>query len=163
MHVSVTVNGEVYDRDTLEYRTLLEFLRVDLGLTGTKEGCAAGECGACTVVYNGELVNACMILAAEIDGATIATIEGQAEGGRLTPLQEAFGRHHAIQCGFCTPGLVMSLQGLLDETPTPTMHDIKERIEGNFCRCTGYQQIIEAVLDVTGQLTEETRGELRHV
>ena len=87
MHVSVTVNGEVYDRDTLEYRTLLEFLRVDLGLTGTKEGCAAGECGACTVVYNGELVNACMILAAEIDGATIATIEGQAEDGRLTPLQ----------------------------------------------------------------------------
>lgn len=163
MQVTVTVNGERYDRDTPEYRTLLEFLRLDLGLTGTKEGCAAGECGACTVVYNGELVNACMVLAAEIDGAQIETIEGEADHGELSPLQAAFARHQAVQCGFCTPGMVMSLRGLLKDNPTPSVPQIKERIEGNFCRCTGYQQIIEAVLDVSGQLTDETKGELRHV
>jgi carbon-monoxide dehydrogenase small subunit len=163
MHVSVTVNGERYDRETPEYRTLLEFLRMDLGLTGTKEGCAAGECGACTIIYNGVAVNACMVLAAEIDGVTIETIEGEARDGQLSALQQAFSTHHAIQCGFCTPGMVMSIRDLLAIHPTPTVEEIKEHIEGNFCRCTGYQQIIEAVLDVTGQLTAENRGELRHV
>ncbi len=163
MRVTVTINGEVYERDTREYRTLLEFLRADAGLTGTKEGCAAGECGACTVIFNGQAVNACMVLAAEIDGARIETIEGEATQGRLSDLQNAFVKHQSIQCGFCTPGMVMSIRDLLRVNDTPSVDEIKERIEGNFCRCTGYQQIIEAVLDVTGQLTDANRGELRHV
>ncbi len=163
MRVTVTINGEVYERDTPGHRTLLEFLRNDTGLTGTKEGCAAGECGACTVIFNGQAVNACMVLAAEIDGARIETIEGEATGGDLSDLQRAFVRGQSIQCGFCTPGMVMSIRDLLRENPTPDVDEIKERIEGNFCRCTGYQQIIEAVLDVTGQLTDANRGELRHV
>ena len=163
MRVTLTINGELYERDTREYRTLLEFLRNDAGLTGTKEGCAAGECGACTVIFNGEAVNACMVLAAEIDGARIETIEGETTDGRLSELQAAFVSHQSIQCGFCTPGMVMSIRDLLRVNDTPSVEEIKERIEGNFCRCTGYQQIIEAVLDVTGQLTDENRGELRHV
>ncbi|MBK7721218.1 MAG: (2Fe-2S)-binding protein [Austwickia sp.] len=163
MHVKVTINGELYERDTREYHTLLEFLRGDAGLTGTKEGCAAGECGACTVIFNGAAVNACMVLAAEIDGSRIETIEGEATDGILSDLQAAFVKHQSIQCGFCTPGMVMSIRDLIRVNPTPSVDEIKERIEGNFCRCTGYVQIIEAVLDVTGQLNDETRGELRHV
>ncbi|MBK8437940.1 MAG: (2Fe-2S)-binding protein [Austwickia sp.] len=163
MHVKVTINGELYERDTREYHTLLEFLRGDAGLTGTKEGCAAGECGACTVIFNGAAVNACMVLAAEIDGSRIETIEGEATDGVLSDLQAAFVKHQSIQCGFCTPGMVMSIRDLIRVNPTPSVAEIKERIEGNFCRCTGYVQIIEAVLDVTGQLNDETRGELRHV
>lgn len=163
MRVTVTINGEAYERDTREYRTLLEFLRNDAGLTGTKEGCAAGECGACTVIFNGEAVNACMVLAAEIDGARIETIEGEASDGTLSQLQAAFVKHQSIQCGFCTPGMVMSIRDLLRVNEKPSVEEIKERIEGNFCRCTGYVQIIEAVLDVTGQLTDANRGELRHV
>ncbi|MBK9100239.1 MAG: (2Fe-2S)-binding protein [Austwickia sp.] len=163
MHVKVTINGELYERDTREYHTLLEFLRGDAGLTGTKEGCAAGECGACTVIFNGAAVNACMVLAAEIDGSRIETIEGEATDGILSDLQAAFVKHQSIQCGFCTPGMVMSIRDLIRVNPTPSVAEIKERIEGNFCRCTGYVQIIEAVLDVTGQLNDETRGELRHV
>lgn len=164
MRVTVTLNGQLYERDTPEYRTLLEFLRMDIGATGTKEGCAAGECGACTVIYNGEAVNSCMVLAAEIDGATIDTIEGEAVDGVLSPLQAAFAKHHAVQCGFCTPGMIISIRDLLGMESKPSVAQIQEHIEGNFCRCTGYQQIIEAVLDVTGQLTgEDTRGELHHV
>lgn len=163
MRVTVTINGETYERDTKEYATLLEFLRNDTGLTGTKEGCAAGECGACTVIFNGKAVNACMVLAAEIDGARIETIEGEATEGTLSDLQNAFVQHQSIQCGFCTPGMVMSIRDLLRVNDKPSVDEIKERIEGNFCRCTGYQQIIEAVLDVTGQLTDDNRGELRHV
>lgn len=163
MRVTVTINGELYERDTREYRTLLEFLRSDAGLTGTKEGCSAGECGACTVIFNGQVVNACMVLAAEIDGARIETIEGEASPGKISELQAAFVKHQSIQCGFCTPGMVMSIRDLLRTNDKPSVDDIKERIEGNFCRCTGYQQIIEAVLDVTGQLTDANRGELRHV
>ncbi len=163
MRVTVTINGEVYDRETPEYHTLLEFLRMEIGATGTKEGCSAGECGACTVIYNGESVNACMVLAAEIDGATIETIEGEAKNGELSELQAAFARHHATQCGFCTPGMIMSIKDLIATNPTPSVDEIKEGIEGNFCRCTGYQQIIEAVLDATGQATPENQGDLRYV
>ena len=163
MKIHVTINDEAYDRDVPEHRTLLEFLREDVGATGTKEGCAAGECGACTVILDGDAVNACMVLAVEVDGRTIRTIEGEATATALSDLQAAFARHHSVQCGFCTPGMLMSLRSLLDDTPSPDLEEIKGRIEGNFCRCTGYQQIIEAVLDVTGQLDDDNQGVLRHV
>jgi carbon-monoxide dehydrogenase small subunit len=151
MTISVTVNGQVYERDVPGQRTLLHFLREDLGLTGSKEGCGAGECGACTVLLDGLAVNACMVLAAEADGRTLETIEGEAKHGTLSAIQDAFNRHHAVQCGFCTGGMIMSVRELLARNPKPTVDEIKQGIEGNFCRCTGYQQIIEAVLDASGQ------------
>jgi carbon-monoxide dehydrogenase small subunit len=163
MQITVTINNETYQRDVSEHRTLLEFLRTDVGATGTKEGCAAGECGACTVILDGAAVNSCMVLAAEVDGASIDTVEGEATADGLSAVQAAFARHHAVQCGFCTPGMLMSIRSLLEANPKPSVDEIKERIEGNFCRCTGYQQIIEAVLDVTGQLDDDTRGGLQHV
>jgi len=155
MIINVTVNGIKYKKDVPENRTLLRFLREDLGLTGTKEGCGAGECGACTVIMNGKNVNSCMILAAEADGAHIETIEGESKNGKLSKLQQAFQKHHASQCGFCTPGMIMSIKVLLKENPKPTKEEIKEAIDGNLCRCTGYEQIVEAVLDATGQLKKE--------
>ena len=136
-----------------ENRTRLRFLREDLGLTGTKEGCGAGECGACTVYLDGKTVNSCMVLAVEADGAVIETIEGEATDGMLTQLQQAFERNNAVQCGFCTSGMIISARELIHNHPKPTVEQIKEGLEGNFCRCTGYQQIIEAVLDATGQST----------
>ena len=151
MRITVNVNGNSYAREIEGHETLLRFLREDLGLTGTKEGCGAGECGACTVFMNGRTVNSCMVLAAEADGCTIETIEGEARDGKLSAIQEAFDRNHAVQCGYCTGGMVMSVRELLHRNPKPTIDEIKEGIEGNFCRCTGYQQIIEAVLDVSGQ------------
>ncbi len=154
MKISVRVNGELYEKDVLDNRTLLRFLREDLGLTGTKEGCGAGECGACTVYLNGKTINSCMVLAVETHGGEIETIEGEAENGILSRLQEAFERNNAIQCGFCTSGMIMSARELIHNNPKPTVEEIKEGIEGNFCRCTGYQQIIEAILDATGQGTE---------
>ena len=153
MKVSVTVNGQSYVREVGGHRTLLHFLREDIGLTGSKEGCGAGECGACTVLLDGLAVNACMVLAAEVDGRMVETIEGEAKHGKLTAIQEAFNRHHAVQCGFCTGGMILSVRELLARNPKPTVDEIKEGIEGNFCRCTGYHQIIEAVLDVSGQPT----------
>lgn len=161
MRISITVNGQKYQRDVAEHRTLLRFLREDLGLTGTKEGCGAGECGACTVFMNGRTVNSCMVLAVEADGAEIETIEGEAAGPGLSELQEAFDRNHAVQCGFCTSGMIMSAKELIRIHPKPTVEQIKEGLEGNFCRCTGYQQIIEAVLDATGQLKK--KGGLKYV
>ncbi len=161
MRISITVNGQKYQRDVAEHRTLLRFLREDLGLTGTKEGCGAGECGACTVFMNGRTVNSCMVLAVEADGAEIETIEGESSGPGLSELQEAFDRNHAVQCGFCTSGMIMSAKELIRIHPKPTVEQIKEGLEGNFCRCTGYQQIIEAVLDATGQLKK--KGGLKYV
>jgi carbon-monoxide dehydrogenase small subunit len=155
MTISVTINGQAYEREVAGHRTLLHFLREDVGLTGSKEGCGAGECGACTVLLDGLAVNACMVLAVEVDGRKVDTIEGEAKDGRLSVVQEAFNRHHAVQCGFCTGGMIMSVHELLARNPKPTVAEIKEGIEGNFCRCTGYQQIIEAVLDASGQLTEK--------
>ena len=146
------VNGKEYTREVVESRTLLHFLREDLSLTGTKEGCGAGECGACTVILDGQAVNSCLILAAETDGSTIETIEGEAKNGKLSRMQEAFHNHHAVQCGFCSPGMIMTIKDLLRRKPKPSRDEIIDGIEGNFCRCTGYEQIIEAVLDVTGQL-----------
>ena len=163
MRMSLTVNGRLYERAVPEYRTLLDLLRDDLGLTGTKEGCGAGECGACTVLLNDETVNSCMVLAVEADGASVETIEGEAAAGELSSIQAAFARHQAVQCGYCTGGMIMSIRELLQNNPKPSVAEIKDGIEGNFCRCTGYQQIIEAVLDASGQLTPATKGELKHV
>jgi aerobic-type carbon monoxide dehydrogenase small subunit (CoxS/CutS family) len=160
MKISVTINGQSYEREVAGHRTLLHFLREDIGLTGSKEGCGAGECGACTVRLDGLAVNACMVLAVEADGRTIGTIEGEAKDGKLSTIQEAFNRHHAVQCGFCTGGMIMSVQDLLARNPQPAVEEIKAGLEGNFCRCTGYQQIIEAVLDASGQLKE--KGGLKH-
>ncbi len=159
--VNVTVNGKKYKRDVEPSKTLLRFLREDLGLTGTKEGCGAGECGACTVFMDGHTVNSCMVLAAELEGRSVETIEGEAKEGVLSDIQAAFDRHHAIQCGYCSAGMVLSVRELLKRNPKPSVEQIKEGIEGNFCRCTGYQQIIEAVLDVSGQ--EGSKGELHYV
>ena len=153
--IHVTANGQHYIREVPESRTLLHFLREDLGLTGTKEGCGAGECGACTVFFDGRTVNACMVLAVEADGKSVDTIEGEANG-QLSRIQQAFHEHHAVQCGFCTSGMILSTRELLKDNPKPTVEEIKDGIEGNFCRCTGYQQIIEAVLDASDQLTEKT-------
>jgi len=161
--VTVEVNGRIYEREVAEDRTLVRFLREDLGLTGTKEGCGAGECGSCTVFMNGRTVNSCMVLAVEADGAKVETIEGEAKDGVLSSIQAAFDRNHAVQCGYCTGGMVLSVRELLKNNPRPSVAEIKEGIEGNFCRCTGYQQIIEAVLDASGQLTPSQKGELKHV
>lgn len=150
MKIKVTVNAIPYEREIEEHMTLLRFLREGLGLTGTKEGCGAGECGACTVFFNGKTVNSCMVLAAEADGAFIETIEGEATEGMLSALQSSFEKHFAVQCGFCTAGMIMSARELIHHHPHPTAEEIKEGLEGNFCRCTGYEQIVEAILDVTG-------------
>lgn len=161
MTITLTVNGVSYTRDAAENKTLLHFLREDLGLTGTKEGCGMGECGACTVFLNGRTVNSCCVLAVEADGAVIETIEGEAGPAGLSEIQKAFDRNHAVQCGFCTPGMILSVKELLKTKPKPTVEEIKEAIEGNFCRCTGYEQIVEAVLDVTGR--GSGKGRLDHV
>lgn len=163
MKMSVTVNGHVYEREIEEHWTLLHVLRESVGLTGTKEGCAAGECGACTVFLEGKTVNSCLVLAAEADECSVETIEGEASDGELSAIQAAFSRNHAVQCGFCTGGMILSVRDLLRRNPKPSVAEIKAGIEGNFCRCTGYQQIIEAVLDVSGQLTTATGGELKYV
>lgn len=155
MNITLTVNGKKYTRDASETKNLLHFIREDLGLTGTKEGCGAGECGACTVIMNGKTVNSCLILAVEANGSKIETIEGEARNGKLSKLQQSFHKNHAVQCGFCTPGMIMSARALLEKNAKPTVAQIKEAIEGNFCRCTGYQQIIEAVQDASGQLKKK--------
>ncbi|HBW47801.1 TPA: (2Fe-2S)-binding protein [bacterium] len=159
--IKVFVNGERYTRNIPEHITLLRFIRDELGLIGTKEGCGAGECGACTVTMNGRAVNSCMVLAVEADGARIETVEGETASTKPSKLQELFEEHHAVQCGFCTAGMIMSIKELLKNNPKPSVEEIKQGIEGNLCRCTGYQQIVEAVLDYTGQL--ESPGELKIV
>lgn len=156
--ISVTINGEVYERDVPEHRTLLHFLRDHCGLTGTKEGCGAGECGACTIFMDDRPVNSCLVLAVEADGARIETIEGETRDNTLSEIQEAFDKHHAVQCGFCTAGMVISVRDLLRRVSKPDPEEIARGIEGNFCRCTGYQQIIEAVQDLTGQLPEKKKN-----
>ena len=141
------VNGLFHEELIESNMTLLELLRNKLGLTGTKQGCAAsGNCGACTVLVDGQPILSCLTLASRVKGRQITTIEGLAEGGRLHPLQEAFIEKGAIQCGYCTPGMVLSAKALLDETPNPTETEVKEGLAGNLCRCTGYVKIMEAVL-----------------
>jgi carbon-monoxide dehydrogenase small subunit len=144
--VKVTVNGRPRMLDVAVHHSLLDVLRDDLGLTGTKECCLVGECGACTVIVDGRPVDSCLILAVEADGAEITTVEGLAADGRLSPLQQAFLDTGAVQCGFCIPGQLMSATALLAENPHPTVPEIQEGLAGNLCRCGGYQQISEAVL-----------------
>ena len=143
--VKITVNVKHYEISVPPWRTLLEIIREDLKLTGTKEGCGLGECGACTVIMDGKIVNSCLVLATEADGKQITTIEGLTDGDKLHPIQQAFVDHGGLQCGFCTPGMIMSAKALLDENPTPTEDEIKRGIAGNLCRCTGYTKIIESI------------------
>lgn len=145
------VNREVVELEVPANKTLLKMLREDLNLTGAKEGCGAGECGACTVLMDGKPVNSCLVLAPEVNGHEILTVEGLARGTELDPLQEAFIEKGALQCGYCTPGMILSAKALLMENPNPTETEIREWISGNLCRCTGYEKIVEAVLAVTGQ------------
>lgn len=146
--LQLTVNGEFVELAVTANRTLLDVLRKDLRLKGAKEGCGAGECGACTVLLDDEPVNSCLILALQADGRRVTTIEGLADGGMLHPIQKAFIDHGAIQCGFCTPGMILSAKALLDRNPTPTEKEVREGLVGNFCRCTGYQKIVEAILSL---------------
>jgi carbon-monoxide dehydrogenase small subunit len=143
--LKLTVNGKHYELSVKPWVTLLDLLRDELGFTGTKEGCGIGECGACTVIMEGKTVNSCLVLAHEADGKEITVIEGLAQGEELHPLQEAFIEHGAIQCGFCTSGMIMSAKALLDENPNPTDDEIKRGIQGNFCRCTGYSKILKSI------------------
>ena len=143
--VNFFVNEEPVELYVEANKTLLRVLREELALTGTKEGCGAGECGACTVIVDGKPVNACLVLAPELDGMHITTIEGLAKDGELTPIQQSFVDLAALQCGFCTPGFVMSATALLEETPHPTREEIIDAISGNLCRCTGYARIVEAI------------------
>ena len=144
--LDLKVNGQRYTVDVPVSHTLLDFLRDDLGLIGTKECCVVGECGACTVIVDGRTVNSCLMLAVEADGCEVITVEGLAVGGRLSALQQAFLDHGAAQCGFCISGQLMSAHGLLLENPHPTADDVHEALAGNLCRCAGYEQITEAVL-----------------
>jgi aerobic carbon-monoxide dehydrogenase small subunit len=143
--VTVVVNGVTYERDVEARRLLVHFIRDDVELTGTHVGCDTGNCGACTVLLDGQLVKSCMVLAIQADGAKIETVEGLARDGELHPLQHAFGAHHALQCGYCTPGMLMSAKYLLDSNPEPTENEIRKAIQGNICRCTGYVNIVEAI------------------
>jgi len=143
--IAVTVNGETYEREVEARRLLIHFIRDDLDLTGSHVGCDTGNCGACSVIYNGQLVKSCMLLAVQADGARIETVEGLAEEGSLDPLQQAFSDHHALQCGYCTPGMLMSAKALLDANPSPSEEEIRKGLQGNICRCTGYWNIIDAV------------------
>ncbi len=143
--IQLTVNGEQVEAAVDPNRTLLDFLREDQRLTGAKHGCGLGDCGACTVILDGKPVNSCLVLAVQANGREVVTIEGLAENGRLHPIQQAFVDKGAIQCGFCTPGMILSSKALLDENPRPTETEIRTSISGNLCRCTGYQKIVEAV------------------
>jgi carbon-monoxide dehydrogenase small subunit len=145
MDVTVTVNGTTYERDVEPRKLLIHFLRDDLDLTGSHIGCDTGNCGACSVIVDGALVKSCMLLAVQATGAEIETVEGLAEGGELTALQQAFSDHHALQCGYCTPGMLMSATALLRVHPSPTDEQIRKALQGNICRCTGYWNIFEAV------------------
>jgi carbon-monoxide dehydrogenase small subunit len=144
-HISFKLNGKNVEADVTTAQRLIDLLREEFDLTGTKEGCGVGECGACTIIMNKRAVNSCLVLAAQADGSEITTVEGLAKGENLHPLQKSFIEHGAVQCGFCTPGMLMSSEALLQEIPHPTDEEIKDAIAGNLCRCTGYKQIIEAV------------------
>ena len=147
--VTLKVNGETHELTIAPYRTLADVLREEMRLTGTKKGCDVGDCGACTVLLNGKPVNSCLIVAATVQNSEILTIEGLAKDGKLHPLQESFLKEGAVQCGFCTPGVLMSLKALLDNNPAPTPEDVKTAIAGNLCRCTGYSKIFKAAESAT--------------
>jgi aerobic-type carbon monoxide dehydrogenase small subunit (CoxS/CutS family) len=147
--IRVHVNGTLYERDVEARLTLADFLREDLDLTGTHLGCEHGVCGACTILFNGEAVRSCLLLAAQADGAALQTVEGLAQGDILHPLQRAFQDNHALQCGFCTPGFLMTGIAFLNDTPQPTEAQVREALSGNICRCTGYMPIVQAVLQAS--------------
>lgn len=149
-----TVNGVEVERMVDDERTLLAFLREDLGLTGTKEGCGEGDCGACTVLVDGLSVNSCLYLALLAEGRSIVTIEGLEKDGRMSEIQSAFIRHGAIQCGFCSPGMIMSAEHLLEQNSNPTEEEIRRGLSGNLCRCTGYQQMVDAITEVAASRRE---------
>jgi aerobic carbon-monoxide dehydrogenase small subunit len=148
--ITVTVNGVAHEADVEERELLVYFLREGLGLTGTNVGCDTTSCGACTVHIDGESVKSCNVLAVQADGAEVTTIEGLATNGELHPMQAAFQEHHGLQCGYCTPGMIMAAVGLLQENPNPSDQEIRHGLEGNLCRCTGYQNIVKAVSAVAG-------------
>jgi carbon-monoxide dehydrogenase small subunit len=152
--ITLNVNRELWEVEVAPHRTLLEVLREDLGLTGTKEGCGLGACGACTVLIDGAPILSCLTLAVDVENKSITTIEGLAKGGQPHPIQLAFVNHGAIQCGFCTPGAILSAKGLLDKNPRPSHEEIKEAMSGNLCRCTGYVKIIKAVDEASESLAK---------
>lgn len=143
--IEFVINGKPYELSIPPWKTLLEMIREDLILTGTKEGCGQGECGSCTVIMGGKTVNSCLVPAVEADNQEIITIEGLADGETLHPIQDAFVEQAGMQCGFCTPGMIISAKSLLDRNPNPSLEEIKEGIAGNFCRCTGYTKIVESI------------------
>jgi aerobic carbon-monoxide dehydrogenase small subunit len=145
MDVDIAVNGERYERDVEPRKLLIHFLRDDLDLTGSHIGCDTGNCGACSVIVDGVLVKSCMMLAVQADGSTVETVEGLAQDGELNALQQSFSEHHALQCGYCTPGMLMSASALLRQSPHPSEEEIRKGIQGNICRCTGYVNIVEAI------------------
>jgi aerobic-type carbon monoxide dehydrogenase small subunit (CoxS/CutS family) len=157
MRIRINVNGSWVERETRPDRMLVDFIREDLGLTGTKKGCEEGECGACTILMNGKTVLSCLIPAVKADGAQILTVEGMAKEGKLHPLQEAFWEEGAVQCGYCTPGMLLSAKGLLDENPVPGVEEVKEAISGNLCRCTGYSKIVQAIHAASEKMGKERR------
>ena len=146
--ISVEINGELFEREVDARRLLVHFIRDDVDLTGTHIGCDTGNCGACTIQFNGQAIKSCMMLAVQADGASIRTVEGLGADGELTALQQAFSDHHALQCGYCTPGMLMSAGHLLEQNPHPTEDEIRKALQGNICRCTGYVNIVEAVKSV---------------
>jgi len=155
IHVTTTVNGDEREFLCAPGQTLLEALRDELGMTGSKEGCGSGDCGACTVVLDGEMVCSCLVLSAEVQGRRVDTIEGVAEGSQLHPIQQKFLENAALQCGFCTPGFIVASKALLDKNPNPTETEVRYWLAGNLCRCTGYDKIVRAVLDAAAELRQE--------
>jgi aerobic-type carbon monoxide dehydrogenase small subunit (CoxS/CutS family) len=152
--VSVTINGHRYSGDCEPRLTLADFLRRQCGLTGTHLGCEQGACGACTVMLDGRTVRACLMLAVQVDGCTITTVEGLARNGELNPLQEAFWNNHGLQCGFCTSGMLMCATEFLQQNPKPTGEEVREAISGNLCRCTGYASIVDSVLEAADKMAQ---------
>jgi carbon-monoxide dehydrogenase small subunit len=153
--IKLAVNGENYEIQVEPYASLLDTLRDNLLLTGTKKGCDEGDCGACTVIMDGKTVTSCLVLAVDANGRDLVTVEGLAQGGRLHPVQRAFVEQGGVQCGFCTPGLIMSLVGLLQEDPNPTEEDVRYAIGGNLCRCTGYSKVVKAALSAAETMRQE--------
>ena len=150
--IALKINGELYEVEAYEHKTLLEVLREDLELTGTKQSCDEGNCGACTVLIDGEPASSCLMLAVEAQGKEITTIEGLVKDGELHPIQQAFIESGAIQCGFCSPGMILSAKALLDENPEPTEDEVRKAIQGNLCRCTGYVKTVEAILSAASKM-----------
>src|SRR5919204_1802096 len=153
--ITVEINGEPHEREVEARRLLIHFIRDDLGLTGSHVGCDTGNCGACSMLVDGTLVKSCMMLAVQADGAAIETVEGLAEDGELSPLQQAFSAHHALQCGYCTPGMLVSATALLQANAKPSDDEIRKAIQGNICRCTGYVNIVKAIQAASGQEVSE--------